>query len=105
MASACGYVWPNAPAEGPRRPAGACPLRRSGGRCGSTLLVGAALGHDAVTLGGMCVGIPALLQGTIKAKEERRGTPADGFAVAWILRDIARSTPNGPESAPAAEVP
>ena len=32
----------------------------------------------------MCVGIPALLQGTIKAKEERRGTPADGFAARQI---------------------
>ena len=48
--------------------------------------------HAAVTLGIVCVGgILALLQGTIKAKEERRGTPADGFAARRIPVGIARS--------------
>ena len=58
--------------------------------------------HDAVTLGDDCVGILALLSRDHKVKEERRGTPADGFAVAWISWDIARSAllPLAPDRQP-----
>ena len=44
--------------------------------------------------------VEIVLQGTIKAKEERRGTPAGGFAVAWICWHIARSAlfPLAPDS-------
>ena len=47
--------------------------------------------HAAVTLGGDCIGAPAFLRSSDrKAKAERRGTPADGSAVAWRPRHISR---------------
>ena len=75
---------------------------RESAQCGLGLSSSGASCHDAVTLGDDCVGILALLQGTIKAKEERRGTPADGFAVAWRPLDIARSAlfPLAPDRQP-----